>query len=356
VAVLLGMLAGCGGDGAPSSPDRPPRDFFGVVADDVFAAQPAERRRILAKQRAAGVGLLRQTFDWSLVETSPGHFDFGPYDAYMMDLARAGMAVLPIIFNPPAFRSSRPATGARRGTYPPSKPSAMAHYAAALVARYGPRGSFWDANRSLPRRPIHSWQVWNEPSFPTYWPAGSDAREYAELLTATAAAIRAEDPDAEVVAAGLSNGKTAVPIRDFVTAMHAAGADRAYDVLAIHPYAPDPDGVLAQIRDTRALLEDLGKDAPIWVTEIGWATGGPKSPFTVSPRQQAAFVDRLIAEAGERREELGLRGVVYYKWQDSKRYPGGFDFFGLHTGLRELDGREKPALRAFADATKRAGE
>ena len=53
------------------------------------------------------------------------------------------------------------------------------------------------------------------------------------------------------------------------------------------------------------------------------------------------------------RGRLGLRGVVYFSWQDAPGvYEGGRDFFGLHTGLNYADGSPKPAYEAFVAAVR----
>jgi len=43
----------------------PPRDFFGMVSEDAFQVIGDYRQMTLATQASLGVGLLRQTFDWS---------------------------------------------------------------------------------------------------------------------------------------------------------------------------------------------------------------------------------------------------------------------------------------------------
>ena len=348
-AVTLG--AACGGDGGDPA-QHPPPEFFGVVADDAFAGTPAYRREMLARQREAGIGLIRQTFDWSTIETAPGRYDFAAYDRLVGDAAKAGIEILPLLFRPPEFRSAAPRVNPRRGTYPPRDFRDMAEFAQRLVERYGPDGRFWGEHPETPAKPIRSWQVWNEPSFPVYWPAGPDPAEYTRLLEVTARAIRRADPEAEIVAAGLPHSKHAVPVREFVVGMHEAGAEAAYDVLAIHAYAPDAAGALRLVEDGRRLLDDLGSDAQLWVTEFGWATQGPDSPFNVGTAGQARQIGDFIAGVVERREALGLRGLVYYKWTDTGRYPGGPDSFGLHSGLLRRDRTEKPGLDAFRRASR----
>jgi polysaccharide biosynthesis protein PslG len=353
--VLAGALLQACGDGSqptPRTPARPPADFVGVVSEDLFASSRTRRRK-LERQRRAGVRLIRQTFHWNQIETRPGRFDFRIYDNYMADVARHRMHVLPILFSPPEFRSGAPRTGRRRGTYPPRNAAAMAKFAAALTRRYGPGGSFWREHPDLPRIAIGSWQIWNEPNLPVYWASGPDPAAYTQLLRTVSQAIKRVDPHAEIVSAGLPESDLGMPFAEFVEGMERANVASAYDVLAVHAFAADADGAIEAVATARRLLDDNDDDAPIWVTEIGWASGGPRSPFTVGERGQAGRVRALLAGLARRRRELGVRGVVYYDWRDARPYPGGKDFFGLHTGLLTIDGRAKPALAAFRRAAQR---
>ena len=354
--VLAGALLQACGDRSPPAPRTPaqaPADFVGVVSEDLFASSGAERRRKLGRQRRAGVRLIRQTFHWNQIETRPGRFDFRIYDDYMADLARQRMHVLPILFSPPEFRSSAPRTGRRRGTYPPQDATAMAKFAAVLARRYGPGGSFWRERPQMPHVAIGSWQIWNEPNLPVYWASGPDPAAYIELLRTVGQAIKRVDPHAEIVTAGLPESDLGMPFAEFVQGMERADAASAYDVLAVHAFAADAAGAIGAVAAARRLLDDNDDDAPIWVTEIGWASGGPQSPFTVGELGQAARITALLAGLAARRQELGVRGVVYYNWKDAPPYPGGKDFFGLHTGLLTIDGRAKPALAAFRRAALR---
>jgi hypothetical protein len=325
-----------------------------VVAQDVFAGSATYKARALDRQKRAGVGLIRQTFDWANVETRPGRYDLRRLDAFVESTSRRRIAVLPILFNPPPFRSSAPAGGGRRGTYPPARARDLGHFGAVLVRRYGPRGSFWRERPTVPRTPITAWQIWNEPNLPVYWPAGPDAGEYTELLREAAREVKRADPRAEVVSAGLAESRLGIPFRDFVEDMYEAGAGEVIDTFALHPFARTADGVLRAAESTRQLLEQQGSSSPIWITEMGWASGGPDSPFTVGERAQALLLRQALSELGERRRTLGLRGVVVYGWKDLPTYPGGQDFWGLHTGLLRRDGSAKPALAAFREGAQAA--
>ena len=352
LVVLPALALGCGGGGDEGRQAGPPAgapqpDFFGLVSEDVYAGGHAYRERTLTREREAGVGLLRQTFDWKQIERSPGQYDFSYYDGYVSEAAAHGMRVLAILFDPPPFRSSAPIRGARRGTYPPRSPQDLADFGAVLARRYGPDGSFWKEHPGLRRVPIRSWQVWNEPNLPVYWPSGPDPLAYVQLLRATGRAIKRVDPAAEIVGAGLSQSRLGMPFRTFVSGMFHAGAADTLDTFALHPFARDAGGAIDAVESTRELLHALGEQTPIWITEFSWASGGPPSPFTLGERGQARNVQEAMEAFVRRRRELGIRGAIYFNWRDSKPYAGGHDFWGLHTGLLRKDGSAKPVLEVF---------
>ena len=107
LAAALVSLGGCGGGAKSVEHHRivVPRDFVGVVSEDTFARPGPYRRRQLRAQSRAGFTLIRQTFDWSMIERSRGRFDLKTYDGFVSDAARAGMTVLPVLFRPPPFHA-----------------------------------------------------------------------------------------------------------------------------------------------------------------------------------------------------------------------------------------------------------
>ncbi len=356
VAAAL-AVAGCGSQtAAPADPpgDEPSGDFVvGLVSEDAFAAQGKDRLDILRRQRSAGFRLIRQTFDWSAIERERGEFDFGYHDDFVADAATADLEILPILFNPPAFHSPGGERRPGEDTPPPKRLEAMERFAQALVRRYGPDGSLWKERADVPRRPIRSWQVWNEPNVPAYWGGDPSAPEYARMLRRVGAAIEAADPEAEIVSGGIPDSRQGVSFERYVRRLDAAGGLKDLDTLAIHPYARTADGMLTAVTGARRLLTELGHpETALRVTEFGWATEGPSSPFTVGVQLQGDNIRAVIAELGRRAPELGLRSAIYFNWRDAPPYAGSRDFWGLHTGLLRRDGTAKPALVTFTEAIK----
>jgi hypothetical protein len=345
VAVLAGGLAT-----SPAQAAVAP-DSVGVYSEELEGSNIVNDFAVAAAQRSAGVGLVRQSFSWARIETAPGQLDFSVYDDVVASAASAGLAVLPVVMDPPSWRSTAPATGSVRGMYPPRDPADMAWLATALVRRYGPSGSFWAAHPALPPVPIHSWQVWNEPNIPAFWSTGPDPAAYVRLLEAVGSAIRGADPTAEIVAAGLPYAESGMTIGAFIDAMYADGARGTFDTIAIHPYASSPAVVLGILQAVRQQLDRLGDpDRPIWATEFGWATGGPPVTVTTSETSQAKQLRDTIALMAQARDSLHLRGFIAYRWRDVGPNDGQNDVWALHTGLLRQDGSAKPALDAFRAA------
>ncbi len=272
----------------------------------------------------------------------------------MAATARAGLQVLPIVFGRPAFEPGLTPAGATvtaTTTLPPARLADFGAFAATLARRYGPGGSFWREHPGLPAHPIRSWQIWNEPNLPVYWGGRPDAAGYVAMLAAARRAIRAVDPGAEIVTAGIPDSKLGVPLATYVAELLADGARGTFDTLAINPYAVSSLGVVAAVGRARQLLDAAGlTQTPIWLTEIGWASDGPPSSFTVGPARQARYVLGALTSLGREASSLHIRGVVYFDWRDAPPYAGGVDFWGLHTGLLTITGAAKPALSAYYQA------
>jgi hypothetical protein len=334
-----------------------PRDFFGVVSEDVLAGNAAYRDATLAQQASVGVGLIRQTFHWKDIETSRGVYNWAGYDSYMAATASHGIRVLPVLFEPPRFRARASASG--RGAYPPTRYSDIGKFGAAVARRYGPNGSFWHENPAIPKLPIEAYQIWNEPNLKVYWASGPSPRAYARLLKAAAHGIHAVDSRAQIVTAGMPDSRLSQPtnVYGYVKALLHAGAAHDFDSLAVNPYAKTRSGLFGKLGRFRKILNaGGGRHAHIWITEFGWSDKGPASAFRAGAEGQAGKIRDTIPALVKARGRLHLRGLVYYAWRDGRPYAPLFkDFWGLHTGLLRVNGQPKPALAAFASAIAQAG-
>ena len=294
-----------------------------------------------------GVGLLRAVFDGAVLGGSHDPARWQPHDALMAAAARERIEVLPVLLSAPgvSLRVNRPRTRAQR--------TAWVTFVTAVAGRYGRGGTFWEMHPELEPRPLKSYQVWNEPNLPAYWRPTPDAASYLRLVRLTRERLRAVDPLASIVLAGLPNSRLGTPMLDYVRAIYRQpGARALFDVVAVHPYAPDAAGVLAYVNQVRAYMDRRGdRRTPIWITEVGWATGGLRSPFRTTRAGQAARIERTFRALIAARGRLRLGRVVLFGLQDRAYIPIETKWWGPRVGLFDLTGRPKPAWSTFVGFT-----
>ncbi len=319
---------------------------------------------------ASGVESVRVAIDWDQVQpyATPAQVPAGqkgqfqvmggvPTRIYELDLlvaaaAQRRMSILPVVEYTPRWDASQPGNHAS----PPKRDGPYATFLAALVRRYGPNGSFWSQHPQLPKIPIHEWQVWNEPHFTSYWTTQPFAPSYVVLLKAAHDAIKAADPTAKVVLAGLADFSWQYLAQIY----RQPQARNLFDIVGIHPYTAKPQGVITILQRARAVMDKYG-DAhkPILATEITWPSSEGKAPpqFGVSTTeaQQAQRVAQVLPllEANQRR--LGLMGFYWYTWMGNEsptKHPYAFDFAGLR---KYVSGKisNKPALATFTEGALR---
>lgn len=329
----------------------PKNEFAGLVAEDIFGGTASYRAKAIEKVASTRVGTLRQAMDWALIEPTRGRYDWRRFDAFVAAAAGEGIRVMPIVFNAPAWASAKPRRGAKRGTYPPRDFAAFAGFAAAAARRYGPNGTFWPAHRWLRPLPITAWQIWNEQNLSIYWQPRPSATRYVAMLRETSRAIKAVDPAAEIVTGGMPDSRLGIGLERYVGQLYAAGGADAFDTIAVNPYARDATGVLAFMRGVRRVMNaNRDSEGALRATEIGWSDSGPRNSFRLGAKGQANAIGEVLRTLHGQRAALNLRGVVYYNWRDARPYPGGKEFWGLHTGLLRKNGSAKPAYKAFQAA------
>ena len=298
---------------------------------------------------ATGADFVRKDFLWQAIEPRPGQFDWRTTDRAVVGAAAAGLRVFPTLVGTPDWAAGQDAP--ESGTHPPADPAAFGRFAAAVAARYGPGGNFMQHPEVLRQYAIRTWEIWNEPNIPAFWRPQPDPAAYTALLAEGARALRAVDPGAEIVMAGLPESLGGMKPQQFLGEVYAAGGAPHFDTLAVHPYAPDVAGLLTVVERMRAAADAAGDAAaPIRVTEFGWATDGEPSLFTTDERGQAELVGGAVMALRRAAARLRLRSLTYFKWRDHPRPPGSSDLWPHYAGLLRVSGSGKPALNAFATA------
>jgi hypothetical protein len=336
----------------PASADAP-FGFVGVSAEEVYWASGADQAQALGQMRVNGITELRQIVRWSDIEQIQGVNEWRLLDALILAAARHNIRVLPILGGEVPWATSRPPGDERRCLFPPRDNATFANHVRQVVARYGPGGTLWQANPDLGSFALKRWQLWNEPNTDTFWACDKNPKAYMRLAKAAANAVHDIDPNASIITGGAPNKAGG----DYLRKTFKNGAKSVFDALALHPYKKTADDVLAEVKQARSLLNDLGaKRWKLRITEFGWATGGPfHKVHTVDEAKQRRLVKNTYTKLGAQRSKLKLTGVAYYAWRDAPvptDFGGGSDYWGNHTGLLRLDATPKPALSAMLEASR----
>jgi hypothetical protein len=325
-----------------------PQGFVGMMIDGPLypATNPdVDLAGQLDSMVASGVQSLRLTFDWAYAQPYAGwskvpaadrsefvdvggvptRFDLT--DQIVGLAAQRGLTLLPVILNAPKWDGVRYRVSI---VDIPRKNAPYARFAAALVRRYGPHGSFWQDHS--PAVPIRMWQIWNEPNIIGFWPPQPFEPRYIGLLRVTRAAIKQADPGAKIVLAGLPNYSW-----NHLALLYKLGARKLFDVVAIHPYTRDPSGVITILRKDRQVMSAAGdRNKPIVADEVSWPSSLGKTDhnvgldFATTEAGQARKLGRLLPLLAAARKSLRLLGFYYYTWAGAEVHNGlAFDFAGL---------------------------
>jgi polysaccharide biosynthesis protein PslG len=206
---------------------------------------------------------------------------------------------------------------------------------------------------------MRAWQIWNEQNSPKYYSPVPNPRDYARLVAASAGAIRSVRPKVDVILGGMwgpAKQKQVVPVARFLRGVYRhRGAAASFDGLAVHPYHRGVGGMLRQVYAVKRAARSAGdKRAAIWVTELGWASTGPKGHRLVRGRKgQARILKRAYQALAKRRVQWRVRGVYWYAWTDAKVGAAFVCKWCPGAGLRTADGKPKPAWREMKRVARR---
>jgi polysaccharide biosynthesis protein PslG len=338
---------------APASAARSvPHGFVGVHWSYELASAPADAQDAQWDVMASsGIESVRADFSWPVMQGRRGEaLDFTRSDALVRRATLRNVSLLPVVNEAPRWARAYK----RREKSPPRLNSDYASFIAGLVERYGPSGSFWTENPTLPKRPLREWQIWNEPHLPSYWDAPEKSRwgypaGYGKLLRSAYRAVKVRDPGAKVVLAGITQRAW-----EEIEELYAVGRIKgAFDVAALQIF---PQTVRRSVLATKLFREALRarRDGrkPIYLTELSWPASKGRTPRIrwlahETSRSMAAKLATAYGRLAKNRRELGLERVYWFTW--ATRYGRGGSVFN-YSGLQEYrDGKftAQPALGAL---------
>lgn len=348
-ACVLTLAGPAGASSASHATASVPVGFIGMNIDESALSARANPGKQLGLIHASGAPRVRVQFSWRLAQpyaswkdvpasqssnftSGPGGIptDFEGTDLVVAAAAERGISLTPVVLYSPRWDAST-----KGNRVQPAKDKPYGEFLSALVKRYGPGGSFWTSNPSIPPDPIVRWEVWNEPELGYFWNTTPFARSYVALLRVAHHAIKAADPTANVLLAALTNHSWS----DLASIYKVHGSRSLFDVVSVDPYTRSAHGVITILGLVRKVMNQYGDSRKSLIaTEVGWpaAVGQSKKQFGFDTNSsgQASKLSQLMPLLVQNRQKLGLGGWYYYTWMTS--YKRGsyspFTFAGLLRG------------------------
>jgi O-antigen ligase len=308
-----------------------------------------------------GVRYMRQEFRWSDMEPVRGQPDWSVADRIFKAAYKYRIQILPVLVTTPVWARASSGSSASPAieTMPPRDPQDFAAFAGAFARRYAtllPDGT----------ASILAYQIWDEPNLSAMWgngiisPAG-----YLKLLQAAREAIKAQDPSARIVLAGLAPTveETDVNLSPYLylRKIYEAGGKDAFDIAATKPYGFDSPPTDRRVQPdvmnfSRAIMmrEEMvahgDAQKAIWLTQWGWNAQlpdwhGQASLWSgVSESQQAQYTVEAVQRVAN---EWPWTGAMFLYTLQPNAAPDNA-LWGF--ALLDQQGKPRPVYDAFTQA------
>jgi VCBS repeat-containing protein len=255
-------------------------------AQEMLIYSQADTDKALDLLKANGVDTIRILIPWAQVEpTNDAFTGWAAVDRMVNSATARNMKVLGVLNSTPTWAG---VSGGAPLAAAPASPQEFAEFAGVVAARYAGK--------------IGAYEIWNEPNGFQFWSPTPNAAAYTAILKAAYPVIKAADPNAVVVAAGLgaviTYGNLTIDPVTYLQQMYASGAAGSFDALSYHPYlytklfstpSPYPTAPINQVKALHDLMVANGDgNKKIWATEYGEPAG------IVSETSQAAYIGDFL--------------------------------------------------------------
>ena len=299
-----------------------PADFAGIVHSG-----KAESDIEFQQLEYLGVKWTLHTFEWHLIEAAQGEWDISRFEKIVSDCNAAGIKIIALL----AYDTYWIHKDGRLKKYiPADRLPDFLEYVRKTVEHFHGR--------------VDAWAVWNEPNF-HFWTGTED--EFIELSRQTTDVIREIDKDG-IILGGSFNAFPFTPPVKFIRNLFKSGAMEKVDYIAFHPYEITVTRSVLLYEQFRKVVGEFGFADKIWITEIGFPTGG-WYPHKISLKKFPEAVIKTYAHFAY----SGVMNVLWYQLYDPvirKRPPPRHseDYFGLIRSPADPSSKAAEAFRLCA--------
>lgn len=315
---------------------------------EVFLVEGEEVGALVSQATQLGVQWVKITVSWAEIEPEQGSIEFDQLDEAVDAFDSAGFDIMLTLTDAPDWsRPSSTALALQQPTYgPPDDLTDFGNFAGTVAEHYAGI--------------VDAYEIWHQPNNRRSWMTPvvelrsdgfpdahlADVR-YIDLLEVASTAIRAADPDAMIITAGLAPSG----IHDFYNSIDnfvffeellTQGALDYADAMGVHldGFSNAPDAVCCaessggsdpqfdisyhfffkdSLENYRTILDrNGGSDIPLWVTRVGWGTaddvsGTPPPEMRFVTLNSADEQGEYVAAAFEAANERGDIGpMIFY--------------------------------------------
>ena len=290
-----------------------------------------------------GFGWFVHYLDWASAEPNKGGYDWANLDNIIEAAESSGLkAILRVALTPDwAWSGGGDTTG---------PPDNMDDF-----------GDFMEALATYAQGKVAGYVIWNEPNLPYEWGWNDPSpAQYVEMLQAVYPRIKAADPDAVVITAGMATtgggGGAAcgvgtgialqkvspftqnlyaagvMPDLDFICGIYLSGGQGYFDVLGSHPYGfaaafdelPSTGLAFRRVEQQRAVMEAMGDSAKqVWAIEFGWVLYPGESCHYTHDWESRWW--QIVSETEQATNLAGAYEYAYQTWS----WMGVMNFFNL---------------------------
>ena len=298
---------------------------FAILEDYDKGDSLSEVAKDFALFKELGVPVWRGSFGWDDYEPEPGQFDFGWLRQFAALADSTGISLRPYLGYTPQW-AGRPGKDDQAWNDSPRDLNQWRRFVAAIAGALAAHPS------------VKSYEIYNEENVPLWW--DGTLEDYAAVLGAGAEAVRATDPDAQVLLGGM-----VWPDLEWLDGTCEDGR-APFDVLPFHAYPETwtPESVTVETylgsdfeREFLDAADEQCGVKPVWINETGFATTPGKTE-----RQQADWWVRAFATflSARRVEHLGI-----YEIKDQRQdTPVIGDAPNYYLGLLRVDRSPKLAF------------
>lgn len=257
---------------------------------------------------ACGVGTVRASGYWNEIETSKGKYRWTNVDAHMKKTKAYGVDTLYVLglYNTKLYKSlDENGNIAVMGSE--EEIEAFVNYAVETAKRYPE---------------ITKYEIWNEPNANNFWIESPNVENYKKLVKAVSKALKAINPDIEIIVGVTSNSSENTPTdsgywcinwKEFIASLMEEDLSEFFDGVSIHTYYTNRTRAdkKTDIQDIVDIVRQGGGFKKIYMTETGGYSGPEWYNKTEDEKAQEIVRQFVIGD------EYQLDGTWVYEFVNS---------------------------------------